>query len=84
MTDSATLRRSAKYPREDKQATVKEIKELFVNSKASVFTEYRGLTVAQLKELRDSLRQADATYKVYKILLFELLQKKQGYHSTIL
>ena len=78
MTDSATLRRSAKYPREDKVATVKEIKELFTNSRASVFTEYRGLTVAQLKELRDRLRESDATYKVYKNTLVRIAAKEAG------
>lgn len=78
MTDSATLRRSAKYPREDKQATVKEIKELFLNSRSSVFTEYRGLTVAQLKELRGNLREADAQYKVYKNTLVRIAAKEVG------
>ena len=34
----------------DKQATVAELTGLFQNSKAVLLTEYRGLTVAQLKE----------------------------------
>ncbi len=78
MADSATLRRSAKYPREDKVATVNEIKELFTNSQASLFTEYRGLTVAQLKELRDNLRQADSSYKVYKNTLVRIAAQEAG------
>ena len=33
----------------EKAAAVAELKELFSNSDAAVLTEYRGLTVAQLK-----------------------------------
>jgi large subunit ribosomal protein L10 len=36
----------------NKEATVAEIAEGFRNSNAVLLTEYRGLTVAQLKELR--------------------------------
>ena len=78
MSDNATLRRSAKYPREDKVSTVNEIKELFENSKATMFTEYRGLTVGQLKELRNNLRSADAQYKVYKNTLVRIAAKEAG------
>lgn len=78
MSDNATLRRSAKYPREDKVSVVKEIKDLLINSRGSVITEYRGLTVAQLKEFRDSLREVDSEYKVYKNTLVRLAAKDAG------
>jgi ribosomal protein L10 len=41
--------------RPDKAAAVEEIKQQFENSDAVLLTEYRGLTVAQMKELRVSL-----------------------------
>jgi len=41
--------------RPDKVATVAEIAERFRSSSAAVLTDYRGLSVAQLKELRRSL-----------------------------
>ncbi len=78
-TDNATLRRSAKYPRENKVAVVEEIKELFSSSQAAVFTEYRGLTVAQLAELRTALRGIDTEYKVYKNSLVRLAATASGY-----
>ena len=49
----------------NKEASVAEIAEGFRNSSAVLLTEYRGLTVAQLKELRSNLR-ANASYAVVK------------------
>ena len=49
----------------EKVAAVKEIATLFTESNAAVLTEYRGLTVAQLTELRRSLGR-DTTYAVVK------------------
>ena len=36
----------------EKAAAVAELRDLFSSSTAAVLTEYRGLTVAKLKELR--------------------------------
>lgn len=49
----------------NKEASVAEIAEGFRNSSAVLLTEYRGLTVAQLKELRGNIR-ANASYAVVK------------------
>ncbi|MBA2309452.1 MAG: 50S ribosomal protein L10 [Pseudonocardiales bacterium] len=51
--------------RPDKVAAVEEIAERFRGANASVVTEFRGLTVSQLKELRRALTPA-ATYQVAK------------------
>ncbi|MGA4508854.1 50S ribosomal protein L10 [Propionibacteriaceae bacterium G1746] len=51
--------------RPDKVAAVEELQEKFSSSQAVVLTEYRGLTVAALKDLRRSLGE-DATYAVAK------------------
>lgn len=51
--------------RADKATAVAELTEHFRNSGATVLTEYRGLTVAQLTQLRRSLGK-DTTYEVAK------------------
>jgi large subunit ribosomal protein L10 len=51
--------------RPDKATTVAELTEHFRGSNATVLTEYRGLTVAQLKTLRRSLGR-ETTYAVTK------------------
>ena len=63
--------------RPDKAAAVEEIKQQFENSDAVLLTEYRGLTVAQLKELRNSIRQ-DAEYAVVKNTLTKIAAKNAG------
>ena len=49
-----------------KQAIIDEIKDRVQNAKTIVLFDYRGLTDAEIKELRRALRDAGATYKVYK------------------
>ena len=53
-------------PRADKVAIVTEVKDRIEQSSAVLVTEYRGLTVKHLAELRRSLRPAGGAYKVYK------------------
>ncbi len=53
-------------PREDKVAIVTEVKDRLEQSSAVVVTEYRGLTVKALADLRTALRPAGGAYKVYK------------------
>jgi large subunit ribosomal protein L10 len=61
----------------NKEATVAELTEKFSSSNAILLTEYRGLTVAQLKELRRSI-SADATYAVAKNTLLTIAAKNAG------
>lgn len=53
-------------PRPEKVAVVDEVRGKFADSDAVLFTEYRGLTVRDLQELRSSLSAAGGEYKVYK------------------
>ena len=64
--------------RPEKVATVEEIKEKLEGARAAVLTEYRGLTVSQLADLRASLRAADAEYKVYKNTLARRAAEEAG------
>jgi large subunit ribosomal protein L10 len=59
----------------DKVAAVKEMADLFRTSSAVLVTEYRGLTVAQLAELRRILRGV-ATFSVAKNTLITLAAKE--------
>ena len=63
--------------RNPKSTAVTEITEEFRSSTAAVLTEYRGLTVAQLKELRRSLG-GNATYAVVKNTLTKIAAKDAG------
>lgn len=61
----------------EKTAAVAEITEAFRDSSAAVLTEYRGLTVAQLKELRRSLA-GNASYAVVKNTLTKIAMRDAG------
>ena len=61
----------------NKEASVAELTDKFQSSAAVLLTEYRGLTVAQLKELRKNL-SANATYAVVKNTLTKIAAGKAG------
>ena len=64
---------------EAKQSVVKEIVEKAKNSTTIVVAEYRGLTVAQLQELRRALNKEDSELCVYKNSLVERASEELGY-----
>ena len=59
---------------------VAELTGLFSNSSAVFLTEYRGLTVGQLKELRRSI-SANASYAVAKNTLIEIAAKNANVNA---
>jgi large subunit ribosomal protein L10 len=61
----------------NKDASVAELTDKFRTSNAVLLTEYRGLTVAQLKNLRKSI-SADATYAVVKNTLTKIAANEAG------
>jgi len=63
--------------REDKVAAVAELTERFQSSAGAVLTEYRGLSVAQLGELRRSLGD-HATFAVVKNTLTKIAASDAG------
>lgn len=63
--------------RPDKAAAVAELADQFRGSNAAVLTEYRGLTVAQLKTLRRSLGE-DTQYAVVKNTLTKIAANEAG------
>jgi large subunit ribosomal protein L10 len=64
-------------PRPDKSAAVAALTEEFRTSSGAVLTEYRGLTVAQLRELRRSL-DGNASYAVVKNTLTKIAARDAG------
>jgi large subunit ribosomal protein L10 len=63
---------------QEKTAAVAEITERFQGSSAAVLTEYRGLTMAQLTQLRRSLG-SDTTYAVVKNTLTKRAAAEAGF-----
>ena len=62
-----------------KQSVVNEIVEKAKGSTTIVVAEYRGLTVAQLQELRRALHKEDSELCVYKNSLVERASEELGY-----
>ena len=62
-----------------KQSVVSEIADKFKNSSSTVVAEYRGLSVAEVTELRRSLRAEGVEMKVYKNTLAAKAADEAGY-----
>ncbi len=58
-------------PTPQKEETVSEVAETLRNSQAAIFTDYRGLTVAQVSDLRKKLREKDTQFAIVKNTLFK-------------
>lgn len=65
-------------PRPEKVAVVKEVSGRFEAAEATLLTEYRGLDVGSLAELRRALRQAGGEYKIYKNTLVRLAARERN------
>ena len=59
-------------PTQEKIDNVQALKERLATAKTAVLTEYRGLTVRQLSDLRKQLKATAAEYKVVKNRLARL------------
>lgn len=68
-------------PQPDKVAIVEEITGKLNDSVAVFVSEYRGMTVGELADLRTPLRDAGAEHKVYKNTLARLAANNAGYES---
>ena len=76
-SSAATVEHKRETVRPDKGEAVAELTESFTSASAAVLTEYRGLTVKQLKELRTALG-ADTTYAVVKNTLTKIAAGNAG------
>jgi large subunit ribosomal protein L10 len=64
--------------RPEKVQAVKDIREGLESAEAVFLTEYRGLSVQAVQELRRALRAADSEYKVVKMTLAKLAAGAAG------
>jgi large subunit ribosomal protein L10 len=64
--------------RDEKAVAIAEIANHIDESEAIFAVDYRGITVAQVAELRTKLREADATFKVVKNSLTERAADQAG------
>jgi len=67
-----------KEPRPEKVATVEEIRVRLTSSSAVILTEYRGLKVSELGQLRQTLTSSGSEYKVYKNTLVRFAAREAG------
>jgi large subunit ribosomal protein L10 len=59
-------------PTEAKRATVAELREELARSSTYIVSEYRGLKVSELAEIRRALRKQDVSYRVVKNRLMRI------------
>ena len=62
-----------------KQETVAKITESLKDCGSMTIVEYRGLTVAQISDLKKSLKAVGSTFSVYKNTLFTRASNDLGY-----
>lgn len=62
-----------------KKEIVAKIQESFKDAESMTIVEYRGLTVAQISELKKSLKAAGSSFFVYKNTLFSRASNELGY-----
>ena len=59
-------------PTEAKQATIAELREELARSQAMIVSEYRGLSVKDIAEIRRALRKQDVSFRVVKNRLMRI------------
>jgi large subunit ribosomal protein L10 len=69
-------------PRPEKVAVVDEVRERLSGADAVLLTEYRGLTVAAIADLRRQLSPSGGEYKIYKNTLVRFAARELGVEGT--
>jgi large subunit ribosomal protein L10 len=65
-------------PSQKNTQQVEEIQGRFQDSEVIILTDFQGLTVEEINELRRQLREADIQYKVYKNTLISVAAQELG------
>jgi large subunit ribosomal protein L10 len=65
-------------PNAEKVAVVNEVRDRLEASGGAILTEYRGLSVQNLADVRSALAPAGGTYKIYKNTLMRLAVREAG------
>ena len=69
--------------RPEKEQAVEEIAGKFGDAQAALLTEYRGLSVGEIAEVRRALRDAEADYKVLKNTLTRIAVRDVGLDELV-
>ena len=64
-------------PTEAKRETVAALREELANSRTMIVSEYRGLKVKEIAEIRRALAKQDVTYRVVKNRLLRIAATDQ-------
>jgi large subunit ribosomal protein L10 len=59
-------------PTEEKVAEVAELREAIANARTMIVSEYRGLTVKEIAEIRRALHKQDVKYRIIKNRLMKI------------
>jgi large subunit ribosomal protein L10 len=65
-----------------KDELVAEYAELIERSQALILTEYRGLTMPNLNQLRDKIRQSGGEYHITKNTLLQIALERAGFPAA--
>lgn len=65
-------------PNAQKELVISELRDIVAQSKGAILTDYRGLTVAEVTNLRKKLREVDAEYHIVKNTLFKIALGEQA------
>src|SRR3989344_6894224 len=67
--------------RKEKEASLASLTEDLKAARAAVFSEYRGMTVKQLDQVRKNLRKENVKYQVVKVTLLKKALAAIGINS---
>jgi large subunit ribosomal protein L10 len=70
-------------PREKKVQIVDELQNVFSECSTGVLTDYRGLSTAEITELRRTLRKSDIKYRVVKNTLARFAAERAGKEELV-
>lgn len=65
-------------PNPEKATIIDEVKEKINSAKLAILTDFQGMNVAEMTELRKLLRNANVDYKIYKNTLTRLAAEQLG------
>lgn len=66
-----------------KAQSINELNEKFAKARGAVLTEYRGMTVSQITDLRTQLREKSVEFKVIKNTLAKIAAKDTQFEGII-
>jgi large subunit ribosomal protein L10 len=70
-------------PKENKVRIIDELQEVFSGCSIGILTDYRGLSTAEITELRRTLRNSDIKYRVVKNTLARFAAERTGKNELI-